>query len=114
TVVLEPLNVLVDHAGYYLVTTAEGLEIVDEVASPNVKLLFDIYHQQISEGNVIRNLTENLAKIGHVHAADNPGRHEPGTGELNYAVIFRALDAAGYDGHVGLEYRPSTDPAETL
>jgi len=114
TAVLEPLNVLVDHAGYYLVTTAEGLGIVDEVGSPNVKLLYDIYHQQISEGNVIRNLTENLDRIGHVHAADNPGRWEPGTGELNYAVIFRKLDEAGYQGYVGLEYRPSKDPAETL
>lgn len=114
TAVLEPLNVLVDHAGYYLVTTAEGLEIVDAVGSPNVKLLFDIYHQQITEGNVIRNLTGNIDRIGHVHAADNPGRNEPGTGELNYGVIFRKLDEAGYDGYVGLEYRPSKDPAETL
>src|SRR5207248_2741249 len=112
--VLEPLNILVDHAGYYLVTTEEGLQIIDEVGSPNVKLLFDIYHQQISEGNVIRNLTQNVAKIGHVHAADNPGRNEPGTGELNYSVIFRELDRAGYSGYVGLEYRPSKDAAQTL
>jgi hydroxypyruvate isomerase len=114
TAVLEPLNVLVDHAGYYLVTSAEGFQIVDEVGSPSVKLLFDIYHQQITEGNVIRNLTENIGKVGHVHAADNPGRQEPGTGELNYEVIFRKLDEAGYGGYVGLEYRPSKDPAETL
>jgi hydroxypyruvate isomerase len=114
TVVLEPLNVLVDHAGYYLVSSAEGFEIVDEVGSPNVKLLFDIYHQQISEGNVIRNLTANIDRIGHVHAADNPGRQEPGTGELNYAVIFRKLDEVGYPGYVGLEYRPSKEPGETL
>jgi len=114
TAVLEPLNVRVDHPGYYLVTTQEALEIVDEVASPNVKLLFDVYHQHISEGNVIRNLTENLAQIGHIHVADHPGRHEPGTGELDYGVIFRKLDEAGYMGWVGLEYRPSKDPAETL
>ncbi|HTE21317.1 MAG TPA: TIM barrel protein [Armatimonadota bacterium] len=114
TAVLEPLNVLVDHAGYYLVTTAEGLQIVDEVGSPNVKLLFDVYHQQISEGNVLRNLIENLDRIGHVHIADNPGRMEPGTGELNYGVIFRKLDEAGYGGYVGLEYRPSGDPAASL
>ena len=73
TAVMEPLNVLVDHAGYYLVTTAEGIEIVTDVGSPNVKLLFDIYHQQISEGNVLRNLILNLERIGHVHIADNPG-----------------------------------------
>jgi hydroxypyruvate isomerase len=114
TAVLEPLNVRVDHAGYYLVTTSEGIEIIAEVGSPNVKLLFDIYHQQISEGNVLRNLILNLGRIGHVHIADNPGRHEPGTGELNYGVIFRRLDAAGYEGYVGLEYRPSKDAAETL
>jgi hydroxypyruvate isomerase len=114
TAVLEPLNVLVDHEGTFLVATAEGIRIVDEVGSPNVKLLFDVYHQQISEGNVLRSLMGNLAKVGHVHAADNPGRHEPGTGELNYGVIFRKLDEAGYRGYVGLEYRPSKDPAETL
>jgi hydroxypyruvate isomerase len=114
TAVLEPLNVLVDHAGYYLVSSAEGFQIVDEVGSPNVKLLFDVYHQQISEGNVVRNLTGNIGRVGHVHIADNPGRGEPGTGELNYAVIFRKLDEAGYTGDVGLEYRPSKDPTETL
>lgn len=114
TAVLEPLNVLVDHQGYFLVGTAEALEILEEVNSPNVKLLFDIYHQQISEGNVLRNLTGSLPRLGHVHAADNPGRHEPGTGELNYPVILRRLDECGYDGYVGLEYRPSRDPAETL
>jgi len=114
TAVLEPLNILIDHAGYYLVTTNEGLRIIDEVDRPGVKLLYDIYHQQISEGNVIRNLTQNIAKIGHVHAADNPGRNEPGTGELNYTVIFRKLDEAGYPGYVGLEYRPSKDAAQTL
>jgi hydroxypyruvate isomerase len=114
TLVLEPLNVLVDHAGYYLVTTADALSILDEVGSPNVKLLFDIYHQQISEGNVLRNLLGNLDWVGHIHAADNPGRNEPGTGELNYGMIFRKLDEAGYSGYVGLEYRPTVDPAETL
>lgn len=114
TAVLEPLNVLVDHAGYYLVSTAEGIDIVGEVASPNVKLLFDVYHQQISEGNVLRNLLGNLTAIGHVHIADNPGRHEPGTGELNYGVIFRELDEAGYEGFVGLEYSPTADAAESL
>lgn len=114
TAVLEPLNVLVDHAGYYLVTSEHGFRIVDEVGSPSVKLLFDIYHQQITEGNVIRNLTDRIEKVGHVHAADNPGRHEPGTGELNYAVIFKKLDEAGYEGYIGLEYRPSGDATASL
>jgi hydroxypyruvate isomerase len=114
TAVVEPLNILVDHRGYYLSTTAEGLELIDEVGSPNVRLLFDIYHQQITEGNVTQNLTRNIDRIGHVHVADVPGRHEPGSGELNYTNIFRALEGAGYRGYVGLEYMPSADPAASL
>ncbi len=114
TAVVEPLNVLVDHRGYFLATSAEGLEIVDEVDSPNVRLLFDIYHQQITEGNVTQNLTTHIDRIGHVHAADVPGRHEPGSGELNYTNIFKALAGAGYTGYIGLEYRPSGDAAESL
>lgn len=114
TAVVEPLNILVDHRGYYLSTSAEGLELVDEVGSPNVRLLFDIYHQQITEGNVTQNLTRNIDRIGHIHVADVPGRHEPGTGELNYANIFKALEGAGYQGFVGLEYMPSADPAASL
>jgi hydroxypyruvate isomerase len=114
TAAVEPLNLLVDHKGYYLATTEEGLEIVDEVASPYVKLLFDIYHQQITEGHVTARLTAHIAKIGHIHVADNPGRHEPGTGELNYANIFKAIAAAGYDGTIGLEYSPLAEPAVSL
>jgi hydroxypyruvate isomerase len=104
--VLEPLNVLVDHKGYYLDRSAEAFQILDEVGSPAVKLLYDAYHQQVTEGNLIATTTANVAKIGHVHVADVPGRHEPGTGEVNYRNVFRALDAAGYAGYVGLEYRP--------
>lgn len=107
TLVLEPLNILVDHKGYYLATSAEGFQIIDEVGSPAVKLLFDIYHQQITEGNVTRNIEENIGKIGHFHVADNPGRHEPGTGELNYAQIFKHIAKLPYSGHLGLEFSPS-------
>jgi hydroxypyruvate isomerase len=114
TAAVEPLNLLVDHKGYYLATTEEGLEIVDAVGSPNVRLLFDIYHQQITEGHVTARLTASIAKIGHIHVADNPGRHEPGTGELNYANIFAAIAAAGYDGYIGLEYSPLAEPAASL
>ncbi len=114
TLVLEPLNVLVDHRGYYLVTSAEGFQIVDEVGSPAVKLLYDVYHQQISEGNLIATITANVARIGHIHVADVPGRHEPGTGEIDYRNVFRAIDSAGYPGYVGLEYRPAADTATTL
>lgn len=109
TIVLEPLNILVNHKGYYLATSAEGFQILDEVGSPNVKLLFDIYHQQITEGNLIQNITRNIQKIGHFHVADVPGRHEPGTGEINYENVFRAIFKSGYTGFVGLEMWPTVD-----
>ncbi|SFL33827.1 hydroxypyruvate isomerase [Halogranum rubrum] len=112
--VVEPLNHPVDHGGYYLDSSYEAYEIVDAVDSPAVSVLFDIYHQQITEGNVIQNLTEHVEFVGYVHVADVPGRHEPGTGELNYERIFEALDDAGYDGYVGLEYAPVDDAAETV
>ncbi|HMG34152.1 MAG TPA: TIM barrel protein, partial [Blastocatellia bacterium] len=107
TLVLEPLNTKVDHPGYYLTTAKEGFEILDEVGSPSVKMLFDIYHHQIMEGNVIQDITKNIARIAHFHVADVPGRHEPGTGEINYANVFRAIGASDYKGFVGLEFKPS-------
>jgi hydroxypyruvate isomerase len=114
TLVLEPLNVLVDHAGYFLTTSAEGFEIVEQVKSPAVKLLFDIYHQQITEGNLIANITSHIDDIGHFHVADNPGRYEPGTGEINYANVLAAINEAGYQKYVGLEFRPSKPTPEAL
>ncbi len=114
TLVVEPLNVLVDHQGYYLSSSAEGFEIIEEVDSPSVKLLYDVYHQQITEGNLITTITEHIDDIGHVHVADVPGRHEPGTGEINYANIFAVLDELHYDGYVGLEYRPLEDSESSL
>ncbi len=114
TLVLEPLNTKVDHPFYYLQTAKEGFEILDEVGSPSVKMLFDIYHHQIMEGNVIQDITKNISKIAHFHVADVPGRHEPGTGEINYANVFRAIAASGYQGFVGLEFKPSHDAEESL
>lgn len=114
TLLLETLNVLVDHKGYYLSTSDEGFEIVDEVASPAVKLLYDIYHQQITEGNLIARITAGLDRIGHFHVADVPGRHEPGTGEINYANVFARIAELGYDGYVGLEFTSTTTAAEAL
>lgn len=102
-IVLEPLNVLVNHAGYFLVTTAETAEIIREVDRPEVKILFDVYHQQISEGNVIRNIVNHIDLIGHIHVGDNPGRNEPGTGEINYRKVFEAIAKAGYQGYVVFE-----------
>lgn len=114
TLVLEPLNIYVDHAGYYLYSSQEGFDIVDTVGSKNVKLLFDLYHQQIMEGNLIRNCTGNIGKIAHFHAAGNPGRHELCIGEVNYAEVFKAIDVAGYEGYVGFEYFPVEEPAKGI
>ncbi len=114
TVMIEPLNVKVDHPGYYLTSSAEAFEIVREVGSPNVKVVFDIYHQQISEGNIIPNITENLDLIAHLHAAGHPGRNELQFGENDYRNIFAAVDRAGYTGACGLEYRPLMAPEESL
>jgi len=114
TLAIEPLNLLYDHAGYYLHSSQEGFEIVREVASPNVKVLYDIYHQQITEGNLANTLKANVADIAHVHVAGHPGRHEPDEGEINAPYLFATLDRAGFKGRVGLEYFPIRDPLEGL
>lgn len=107
--VIEPLNLLVDHPGYYLSRSDEAADIITTVGSEHIKMLFDIYHQQITEGNVTANLQKYAALIGHYHMADVPGRHEPGTGELNYPNILKAIAATGYQGDIGLEFYPSTE-----
>lgn len=114
TVMLEPLNTLVDHKGYYLWSAVEGFEIIREVNHPLVKMVFDIYHQQIMEGNIIPNITGNLDCIAHLHAAGHPGRNELQFGENDYNVIFAAVDRAGYTGACGLEYTPLMPPEESL
>jgi hydroxypyruvate isomerase len=112
TLMLEPLNIRVDHPGYHLHASADGLDLVRSVGSPNIRLLYDIYHMQVMEGNLIPTLTGNLDAIGHVHVADTPGRHQPGTGEINYAVILQKLRDTGYDGYVGLEFEPTIPSRE--
>ena len=111
---LEPLNTLVDHAGYFLDSTADGRVIVERVGSPAVGLLYDVYHMQIMEGNLIETIRANVDIIYHVHVADVPGRHEPGTGEINYANVFKALDECGYTGFCGLEFKPVADSEAAL
>lgn len=113
TLVLEPLNPI-DHPGVFLSSSDEGFAIVRAVQSPYVKLCFDVYHQQISEGNLTRRIIDNLDLIGHIQVADVPGRHEPGTGEINYEHIFGVLREHGYQGFVGLEYIPRVDAIASL
>jgi len=110
---LEPLNVLVNHKGYYLTTSEEGAQIVKEVGSPQVKLLYDVYHQQITEGNLIDNINRYSRQIGHFHVGDVPGRKEPGTGEINYRNVFRAIAGTGYEGYVVFECG-RTEPVEVV
>jgi len=93
--------------GFYLVNTRDALQLVEEVNHPNLKLQYDVYHMQIMEGNLIDTLTTNMSRIGHIQIADNPGRHEPGTGEINYPNVFAAIDEAGYEGWIGCEYAPA-------
>ena len=114
TIMLEPLNTLVNHPGYYLWSAVEGFEIIREVNHPLVKLVYDIYHQQVMEGNIIPNITKNLDCIAHLHSAGHPGRNELQYGENDYKVIFAAVDKAGYTGACGLESRPLMDPEESL
>jgi len=109
TLALEPLNLLYDHKGYFLSRADEAFDIIREVASPNVKVLYDIYHQQITEGNLVNTLTANVADIAHIHVAGHPGRHEIDDSEINAPYVFRALDRAGYEGFIGLEYFPLRD-----
>jgi hydroxypyruvate isomerase len=113
TLLIEALNTW-ESPRYYLGGSRLGLEIVQEVDAPNVRFQYDVYHLQRMEGQLIDGLTKNLAWIGHVQVADVPGRHEPGTGEINYPNVLGALERAGYDGYVGLEYRPSGETGASL
>ena len=101
---IEPLNPLIDHKGYYLWKASEAFDIVHEVDSPFVKVVYDIYHQQVSEGDIIRNATGNLDCIAHFHCAGHPGRTDLQLGELDYKNVFAAIDRTGYSGACGLEY----------
>ncbi len=114
TLIVEPLNTLVNHAGYYLNYTREAFEIMREVSSPYVKILFDIYHVQIMEGNLIDTIRKNIGQIGHFHVGDVPGRHEPGTGEIDYGNVFKAIRELGFRDFVAMEYMPSKDAMTTL
>jgi hydroxypyruvate isomerase len=104
---VEPINTF-DIPGFYLNRTAQALSILDEVGSDNVYLQYDAYHMQRMEGELAATIEKHLPRIAHIQIADNPGRHEPGTGEIDHAFLFRHLDRIGYTGWVGCEYKPAT------
>jgi hydroxypyruvate isomerase len=115
TLVLELLNSKVDHPDYQCDKTAWGIKVCQMVDSPNVKLLYDIYHMQIMEGDVIRTIRDNAQWFAHYHTAGNPGRHEiDDSQELNYPAIVRAIVETGYTGYIGQEFVPAGDPVQSL
>ncbi len=103
---VEPVNTR-DVPGFFVTTTQQGLQVIDEAGSDNVRLQYDIYHAQVMEGDLLPTIERTLPRIGHIQIADNPGRNEPGTGEINYPYVFRRLDELGYAGWIGCEYKPS-------
>ncbi len=114
TLCLEAINSRVDMPGFALDTSGKVLALIEQVDADNVRLQYDVYHMQIMEGDLVRSMECLLPWIGHIQFADNPGRHEPGTGEINFSNVFGAIDRMGYDGWVSAEYRPSGKTADSL
>ena len=110
---VEALNIY-DIPGFYLTRTKDVLQLFEEVNHANLWLQYDIYHMQIMEGNLTKTIRDNLGRISHIQLADNPGRHEPGTGEINFTNLFRFIDEAGYTGWIGCEYKPAGITEEGL
>jgi hydroxypyruvate isomerase len=110
---VEPINTL-DIPGFFLNRTEQAVQLIADVRSSNLFIQYDIYHMQVMEGDIARSLQKHLPRIAHVQLADNPGRNEPGTGEINYPFLFRHLDTLGYRGWVGCEYKPRTTTVDGL
>ena len=104
---IEPINTF-DIPGFYLTGTAQAVAVLDAVGADNAFVQYDIYHAQRMEGELAATMQKQLGRIGHIQLADNPGRNEPGTGEINYPFLFAHLDRIGYDGWIGCEYKPAT------
>jgi hydroxypyruvate isomerase len=114
TLIIEPLNTKVDHKGYYLNTAAEGLKLVKAVDNPHFRLLFDLYHEQTEVGDPTKLAVEAIPYTAVFHVADSPGRHDPGTGRMNYIQIYKAIAKAGYNGIICMEYLPQADQVASL
>lgn len=113
TLLIEAINTK-DMPGFFLSTTDQALEVLRDAAAPNVKLQYDIYHMHIMEGQGARTIAAHLPRIGHIQLADFPGRHEPGTGEIDFSMLLAEIDRLGYTGWIGCEYRPKAGTAEGL
>ena len=111
--VLEAVNTF-DRPGFFISTSAEALEAIDRAGHDNLALEYDLYHMQKMEGDLVTTLERLIGRIGHIQFADTPGRHEPGTGEINFPYVFAAIDRLGYDRWVGAEYVPSGQTEDTL
>jgi hydroxypyruvate isomerase len=107
TAIVELLNSNIDHPGYFLNTVEDGVDIVQRTGSPHVKLLLDIYHVQVMQGNIIQRIRDSFDEVGQYHFADVPGRHEPGTGEINFRNVFQAIYDLKYGGFITAEYHPT-------
>ena len=110
---VEPINTF-DIPGFHLNRTAQAIALIEEVGSPNLWLQHDVYHMQRMEGELANTIARHLPRIAHMQIADTPGRHEPGTGEINYAWLFRYIDQLGYEGWIGCEYKPAAGTREGL
>jgi hydroxypyruvate isomerase len=110
---VEPINTL-DIPGFFLNRTEQAVQLIADVRSSNLFIQYDIYHMQVMEGAIARTVQKHLPRIAHIQLADNPGRNEPGTGEINYPFLFRHLDTIGYRGWVGCEYKPRTTTVDGL
>ena len=110
---IEPINVI-DQPGFFINTSKQGIQLIEKINHSNAFLLYDVYHMQIMEGDLIRTISSIIDKIGHVQIADNPGRNEPGTGEINYPKIFEVFDQIGYKGWIGCEYKPLINTLDSL
>lgn len=113
TLVIEAINRF-DIPGFVLCRTSQVMALLDRVGRPNVAMQYDVYHAQRQEGELAATLAANINRIGHIQIADNPGRHQPGTGEINFPFLFTTLDGLGYDGCIGLEYVPTPDTEASL